>query len=102
MFEAFTFPCTRCWPTCVWMWAIPLAAPPAILSRVSQSKEILFSPIFPAKMIKFVRLQSLAKIFSTKGCHYIAPNKLEENIVCLNRMIFSNYKCCEDIKKAPD
>nr|GMC98138.1 Os11g0107850 [Ipomoea batatas] len=48
MFEDFMFPWTSFPPVSPWTRAIPLAAPIAILSRVSQSKGPLFSPVLPA------------------------------------------------------
>lgn len=47
MFEALTFPWTSFPPFSTCIRAIPLAAPIAIFSRVSQSKGTLSSPLLP-------------------------------------------------------
>ena len=50
MFEDLMFPWTSFPPLSACIRAIPLAAPIAILSRVSQSKGTLSSPLLPEKM----------------------------------------------------
>jgi hypothetical protein len=52
MFEDLMFPCTSLPPFSTWMRAMPLAAPKAILNRVSQSKGTFSSPLFPEILTK--------------------------------------------------
>lgn len=50
MLDDLTFPWTSFPLFSAWIRARPLAAPMAIFSRVSQSRGVLISPLFPANL----------------------------------------------------
>lgn len=50
MFDDFMLPWTSFPPFSSWTFAMPRAAPRAILSRVSQLKGVLSSPLLPEKI----------------------------------------------------